>query len=150
MSFSLSLIVFLALVIVTALSGAVFMPGSWYFGLAKPSWTPPSWLFAPVWTILYGMIAVAGWLVWREAGVNAALVAWAAQLAFNGAWSYLMFGRHEIGFAFIDLALMWVAIVAFIVLAWPVSTLASFLFMPYLVWVSLAGALNLAIWRLNP
>lgn len=145
-----TLLVFFGLVFVTALSGALFMPGAWYQGLAKPSFTPPNWLFAPAWTVLYAMIAVAGWLVWERAGMGPAMYAWGAQLVFNGMWSWIMFGRKEIGWALVDLIAMWLSIVAFIVLAWPVSQLAALLFVPYLAWVSFAGLLNQSIWRLNP
>jgi len=145
-------LVLIGFVLVTALAattGAKFMPGTWYASLAKPSWTPPNWLFGPVWTVLYIMIAVAGWLVWREAGWSAPLVFWGAQLILNTAWSVIMFGAHKIGWALADLVLLWLAIVGFIVTAWPISSTAALLFVPYLAWASFAGALNFAVWRLN-
>ena len=83
----LSFLPFLAIVFVVALSGAVFMPGAWYASLKKPSWTPPDWLFAPAWTILYLMIAIAGWLVWRAEGIGPALVMRGLNLLFNALWS---------------------------------------------------------------
>lgn len=146
----LSLLPFLAAVAVTAITGMRFMPGAWYETLSKPVWTPPNWLFGPAWLVLYIMIAIAGWLVWLKAGFGLALLVWVLQLAFNMAWSWIMFGRREIGLAFADLVLMWISIAAFIVLAMPIDTVAGWLFVPYLAWVSYAGALNLAIWRLNP
>jgi benzodiazapine receptor len=79
----LSVLPFLAIVFLVALSGAVFMPGAWYASLKKPSWTPPDWLFAPAWTILYLMIAIAGWLVWRAEGIGPALIIWGLNLFFN-------------------------------------------------------------------
>jgi benzodiazapine receptor len=145
-----SLGVFLALVFLAATTGAFFQPGQWYAGLNKPTWTPPNWLFPVAWTVLYTMIAVAGWKVWQVEGLRAALFVWGIALAFNMAWSWIMFGRQEIGLALIDLILLWVAIVAFMVLAWPVSRTAVYLFVPYFFWVSFAGALNFAVWRLNP
>jgi benzodiazapine receptor len=145
-----SLGVFLALVFLAATTGAFFQPGQWYAGLNKPTWTPPNWLFPVAWTVLYTMIAVAGWKVWQAEGLRAALFVWGIALAFNMAWSWIMFGRQEIGLALIDLILLWVAIVAFMVLAWPVSRTAVYLFVPYFFWVSFAGALNFAVWRLNP
>lgn len=146
----LGLPVFIAIVAAAATTGMQFMPGSWYAGLAKPSWTPPGYLFGPVWAVLYVMIAVAGWRVWMAGGlVSAALAIWAAQLALNAAWSWIMFGRHEIGLALGDIVLMWIAIVAFIATAWTVDRTAALLFVPYLAWVSFAMALNFAIWRLN-
>ena len=145
----LVLLVFFAVTAAAAVFGAVFQPGSWYQTLIKPGWTPPNWLFGPVWTVLYIMIAIAGWLVWREQGLSFVLAVWMGQLILNGAWSWIMFDQHQIGSAFADIVLLWFAIVLFAVLAWPVSPTASLLFIPYLAWASYAGALNFAIWRLN-
>lgn len=146
----LSLLPFVIIVIGVAASGAVFMPGEWYRSLNKPSWTPPSWLFAPAWSVLYLMIAIAGWMVWRAAGLSLALGVWALNLAFNAAWSWLMFGRRQIAAALIDALGMLVTIIAFILLAWPISHYASLLFVPYLAWVAFAATLNATILRLNP
>ncbi len=146
----LSLIVFFAIVVLTAVSGAIFKPGPWYLTLNKPSWTPPDWAFPVVWSILYLMIAVSGWLVWIEAGWTLALMLWLGQLVLNGAWSWLFFGRRRMDLALADVALLWIGILAFIIVAWPISTLAALLFLPYLLWVSVAGLLNLTVWRLNP
>jgi translocator protein len=146
----LSLLPFLAAVFAVSLSGALFRPGEWYLSLQKPSFTPPGWLFAPAWTVLYVFIAVAGWKLWQAAGTGVAFGFWVAQLLLNASWSWVMFGRHEIGNAMIVLCLMWLSIVGFIVTAWPASRTASLLFLPYLAWVTFAGALNFAIWRLNP
>ena len=144
-----TLLVFFVLTAAAAAFGAIFQPGGWYQTLIKPGWTPPNWLFGPVWTLLYIMIAIAGWLVWREQGISALVALWALQLLFNGAWSWIMFSQHQIGWAFADIVLLWGAIILFAVLAWPVAPAASLLFVPYIVWVSYAGALNFAIWRLN-
>ena len=145
----LSLLPFIGLVFLVALSGAVFMPGPWYETLSKPSWTPPNWLFAPAWTVLYVCIAVAGWLVWQAGGYGPALAIWALNLVFNAAWSWLMFGRHNIGAALVDAGAMLVTILGFIWLAMPLSQTAALLFVPYLAWVVFAFALNAEIWRLN-
>ena len=142
-------VAFPILVLAAALFGAQFMPGDWYLALKKPSWTPPNWLFGPVWTTLYVMIAAAGWLVWRAGDRGAAIAVWTANIVLNGLWSWLFFGQRLIGAALVDIALIWATIVAFIVLAWPKSRWASLLFLPYLAWVSLATALNFTIWRLN-
>ena len=144
-----SLIVFFALTFAAALFGAQFKPGEWYVALAKPTWTPPSWVFGPVWTLLYIMIAVAGWMVWRQRGFGPALVVWSVGLVLNALWSWLFFGQRLIGMALVDIVALWLTIVAFIAAAYPVSRTASFLFVPYLAWVSFATALNFAIWRLN-
>ncbi len=150
MSKLVSLSVFAGIVIAAASSGAVFTTGEWYEGLKKPSWTPPNWLFPVAWTILYTMIAVAGWLVWRRAGWSTALTVWGIGLVLNALWSYFMFGRHEIGLALADVAALWVAVALFIALAWNLDRMAAYLFIPYLAWVTLATALNFSVWTLNP
>jgi tryptophan-rich sensory protein len=146
----LSLVVFLALVAAAALTGMQYLPGAWYEALAKPEWTPPNWLFPPVWTVLYIMIAVAGWRVYEKQGVGQALLVWIVSLQLNAAWSVFMFREHQIGLAAGDITALWLSIVAFIAVTWNSNRLASLLFVPYLVWVSYATALNFAIWQLNP
>jgi translocator protein len=121
----------------------------WYAGLAKPSWTPPGWIFGPVWSVLYLSMAIAAWLVWRRGDAVVPMMMFGTQLVFNAAWSWLFFGLHNPGAALIDIALLWMAITATTVVFWWRSTLAGILFVPYLIWVSFATALNLAIWRLN-
>lgn len=145
-----SLLVFLALVAAAALTGMAYLPGPWYEALAKPAWTPPNWVFPPTWAVLYVMIAVAGWRVFEREGINRALIVWAVSLQLNAAWSVIMFREHQIGLAAADIAALWVTIVAFIALTWNTTRLASLLFVPYLLWVSYAAALNFEIWRLNP
>lgn len=146
----LSLAVFLALVAAVSLTGQTYLPGAWYETLAKPEWTPPNWLFPPVWAGLYVLIALAGWRVYEREGFGPALAVWLIGLALNCAWSVLMFGQHRIGLAALDIAALWVTILAFIALTWRTSRIASLLFVPYLVWVSYAVALNVAIYQLNP
>lgn len=148
--FDLSLLVFVALVIATAATGVLFQPGAWYERLAKPSWTPPNWLFGPVWSVLYIMIAVAGWLVWSAEGAGLAIALWACQLVLNGLWSFLFFGIRRMDLAMVDVTLLWLSIAAFAAAALPVSQTAALLFLPYLAWVTIAAALNLSVWRLNP
>jgi translocator protein len=143
------LLVFLAICGAAAFVGATFKPGTWHAELVKPAWNPPNWVFAPVWSILYVMIAVAGWLVWKEDPRSLAMAAWVAQLLFNALWSWIFFGLHRMGLGFADIVLLWVAIAAFVITAWPISMTAALLFIPYWAWVSFAGALNLAMWRLN-
>jgi benzodiazapine receptor len=126
--------------------------GGWYADLAKPSWTPPSWVFGPVWTVLYGMMAVAVWLVWlrrRRRSVAAPMAVFVVQLVFNAAWSPLFFGLHRPGIAFADIVLLWLALAATVCLCFRRRTIAGLLLVPYLLWVSFAAALNFAIWRLN-
>lgn len=132
--------------------GAQFMPGAWYAALAKPAWTPPSAVFGPVWTVLYVMMAVAVWLVWQKrhtTRVGLALALWVLQLTLNALWSWLFFGRHQIGLALVDIGLLWLAIAATIVAFRRVHRVAALLLVPYLAWVSFASALNWALWRLN-
>lgn len=127
------------------------IPG-WYAGLNKPSWNPPSWVFGPVWTTLYLMMAVAGWLVWRRLGLAGAAVPltfFAVQLVLNATWSYLFFGLHRPGAAFGEIVLLWLAIVATLVSFWRVQPLAGALLAPYLAWVTFAAVLNFTIWRMN-
>ncbi len=147
----LGLIIFLALVASAASFGAIFEPGDWYAKLAKPSWAPPNWLFAPVWAVLYITIAVAGWLIWRKVGANrnTALTLWGIQLLLNASWSWVMFGLHQIGAAVVVILALWLMIAAFTVSARRVSEAASALFVPYLGWVSYAALLNIAVWLLN-
>jgi len=129
-----------------ATSGSV---REWYPTIIKPSWNPPGWVFGPVWTILYAMMAVAAWLVWRKTGWSGALVWFAVQLALNAAWSPLFFGLHRIDLALVDIVALWVAITGTLVAFWKVSPLAGGLLIPYLAWVSFATALNFTLWRLN-
>lgn len=145
----IALVAFVGLTAGAAAFGAQFRPGAWYAALAKPTWTPPNWVFAPVWTTLYVMIAVAGWLAWRESGSRTTIIIWAVGLALNAAWSYLFFGQQQIFAALIDIVALWLMIAAFIGAAWPLNRLASLLFVPYLAWVSLATALNWTIYRMN-
>lgn len=145
-----SFVVFAALVAAVALLGGRFRPGAWYASLRKPIWTPPAAVFPPVWALLYLAIATAGWLLWRSPeGAVGALLAWALQLVANGLWSWLFFGLRRAGLAFADIVALLCFIAAFIVLALPQHPAAALLFVPYLLWVAFAAALNYRIWRLN-
>lgn len=146
----IGLIAFLVVVFGVGSFGAQFRPGPWYEALAKPPWNPPNWVFGPVWTFLYVLIAVAGWRVWRgSAGWSPLLSLWVVQLALNGAWSWLFFGRRLIVVALADITLLLFAILAFIIGAWRVDRVAAYLFVPYLLWVGYALTLNAAIAWLN-
>ena len=145
----LSLLVSFVIVFSVAAVGAAFMPGEWYAALNKPTWNPPNWIFGPVWTALYVMIAISGWLLWREPDRTLTMSLFALQLALNGAWSWLFFGRHTISGALLDIVLLLATIVVLIVVAWPINRLAAGLLMPYAAWVAFATVLNAAIWRLN-
>ncbi|WBB66777.1 TspO/MBR family protein [Micromonospora sp. WMMD812] len=120
-----------------------------YAGLTRPAWAPPGWLFGPVWTVLYALIAVAGWLVWRRTGLGRAIWAWIGQLALNAAWTPLFFGAGRYGLAFAEIVLLWLAIGVTVALFARVSRAATLLMLPYWAWVTFAAALNFAIWRMN-
>jgi benzodiazapine receptor len=113
-----SLAVFLVIVFGVAFFGARFTTGPWYEALAKPSWTPPNAVFGPVWTVLYGMVAVAGWLVWRAGGAAnwKPLLAFGVQLVLNGLWSWFFFGLHRPELAFVDILALWTSILITMVL----------------------------------
>ena len=122
---------------------------TWYATLNKPSWNPPNWLFGPVWTALYAMMAVAVWLVWKKVGWNTAVTIFAIQLALNLAWSFIFFGFHQPGLAFLEIVLLWLAIAATVLMFFQVSEVSASLMIPYLLWLSFAAALNFTICRLN-
>ena len=132
--------------------GAAVATATEYQTLAQPAWAPPSWVFGPVWTVLYVLMGVAAWLVWREAGFSAASVAlglFLTQLALNAVWTPLFFGAGLRGWAFLDIVLLALVLTATIVAFWRVRPLAGALLVPYLAWVSFAAVLNFAIWRMN-
>ena len=123
----------------------------WYTTLAKPGFNPPSWVFGPVWTTLYILMALSIWLVWRSSApeARATKFAWFAMLALNAAWSPLFFGLHRPDLALIDIALYLMALAALTRLLWGQSRLAAWLQAPHLAWVAYAGALNASIWWMN-
>ncbi len=140
---------------VGVLSGVATARGvtEWYPTLTRPAFTPPSWIFGPVWTLLYLMMGFAAFLVWQwgleAAGVRVALVAFLVQLALNGLWSLLFFGLRAPGAAFVDIILLWLAIAVTTWLFWRVVHVAGALMLPYLAWVTFAAVLNGSIWSLN-
>nr|WP_296073348.1 TspO/MBR family protein [uncultured Actinoplanes sp.] len=142
---------FAAAVVVAAAIGGLGVAGTAqeYQSLRQPAWAPPSWLFGPVWTVLYAMIALAGWLAWRRAGFHRALWWYAAQLVLNAIWTPLFFGAGRYGLAFADIAVLWVLIGVTVVAFRRIHRPAALLLLPYWLWVSYAGALNLAIWLMN-
>lgn len=149
----LALAGWLLLCFAAASPGAVFVPGEWYAALKKPAWNPPGWLFGPVWSALYTLMAVSAWLVWQRGGFHAQrrpLTLFLAQLALNAAWTPLFFGLHRPGVAFAEIILLWVAIAWTLAAFWPVHRVAAWLLVPYLAWVSFAAVLNGTLWRLNP
>jgi tryptophan-rich sensory protein len=132
--------------------GGLFGPGEWYGALKKPSWNPPGWIFGPVWSALYTMMALAAWLVWRQGGwvqERRPLLIFLAQLALNALWTPLFFGWQWPGVAFVEIVLLWLAIAATLAAFYRVSRVAAWLLVPYLAWVSFAAVLNFTLWRLN-
>jgi translocator protein len=143
----------LALTFAAASLGALFLPGEWYAALKKPTWNPPNWIFGPVWTALYVAMAVAAWLVWRRGGMveqRRPLTLFVVQLLFNALWSPLFFGMKRPAFALFDLGLLWLALTATLIAFSQANRFAGALLVPYLAWVTFAGALNFALWQLNP
>ena len=121
----------------------------WYPALKKPPWTPPGWVFGPVWTLLYPMVAASGWLAWREGRARFGPLVYLLQLALNAAWPWLFFAERRPGLALLCIAALCLAIVATIAAFWRLSRGAALLLVPYLAWVAFATALNHAIWRIN-
>ncbi|MDX2158033.1 MAG: TspO/MBR family protein [Hyphomicrobiaceae bacterium] len=150
MSRLVSLCVFLAISVGGGLLiGTVSRPGPWYAALAKPSFNPPSWVFAPVWTTLYVMIGVAGWRAWLADGGPTAMRLWAAQMALNFSWSPIFFVLNAPALALAIILALLAVIFAFIVASWPRDRLAGWLFVAYAAWVGFASVLNAAIVWLN-
>ena len=150
MNRAIPLILFLVLVIGGGLAiGFLTVPGEWYTGLAKPSFNPPNWLFAPVWTILYVLVAIAGWRIWRKDAGGRAMKLWWTQLVLNFLWSPSFFAAHQIGLAFVVILLLLATILAFIATAWRLDRRGAWMFIPYAAWVAFASALNASILALN-
>lgn len=126
---------------------------NWYAALNKPTFNPPNWIFGPVWSALYILMAVSLWLVWKsdvDSSIkNKAILIFAMQLILNFFWSIIFFHFHQLGFALVEIICMWIFILFSIIKFYPVSKTASYLLFPYLLWVSFASILNYAIWKLN-
>jgi benzodiazapine receptor len=126
---------------------------SFYAQLARPAWAPPAWLFGPVWSLLYLLMALAAWLVWRRAGLAGARLAlglYVTQLAANALWSWLFFAWRQGAAASVEVLLLWALVLATTLAFWRISRVAAWLLVPYLAWVSFAAVLTFAIWRRNP
>jgi translocator protein len=137
-----------------SLPGILFRPGDWYFKtLRRPSWNPPAWVFGPAWAVLFTLMGIAAWLVWREGGWSGAsglaLGVFLLHLPVNAAWSWFFFGLRRPDWAAIEVGVLWISVLASTILFWQVLPLAGGLLLPYLLWVSFAATLNVAIWRLN-
>lgn len=138
-----------AVVGVGILIGTLSAPGPWYEALRKPPFNPPNWIFAPVWTVLYVFIAIAGWRVWRRTPRGTLPGAWAAQMLLNWSWTPLFFVLHQVWAAFAVIVLLFALVLVFIARAWSTDRTAALLFVPYAAWVAFAGLLNVSIAVLN-
>ncbi len=154
---SLKLVIAVAIPnVVGVLAGLVTVSavGDWYLTIAKPSWTPPSWVFAPVWTILYTLMGAAAYLVWKDCkgqtDAKKGLIWFDVQLVLNFFWSLAFFGLKSPGLAFVVIIALWVAIVVTTGIFWEMKKkLATLLMVPYLLWVTFAAGLNAQIWFMN-
>jgi len=127
--------------------------GAFYAQLERPGWAPPGWLFGPVWSALYVLMAVAAWLVWRDGGVRGAARAlglFVAQLGANALWTWLYFAWQQGAWAFLEVLVLWLLVLATCVAFWRHRRVAGVLLLPYLAWVAFAAALTWSTWRLNP
>ena len=146
-----SLLAFLVVTFAAAALGSLSMPDAWYAALTKPSFNPPNWIFGPVWTVLYALIAFAGWRIWKQAGGwCGALSLWVLQLVLNGLWTPLFFGIHRIDLALLDIATLVLVLIATIIAFFKCDRIAGVVLLPYLAWVSFAILLTVSIYRLNP
>lgn len=145
--------VFLAACGAAAATGAMFPPGDWYRALKKPAWTPPNLAFPLVWTLLYLAMSYAGsrvaWHAAQDPAAGIALALWSAQIALNTLWTPVFFGLRRMGAALLVICLLWIAVAATMFAFWRIDSLAGLLFAPYLLWVTIAAALNASVLRLN-
>ena len=142
--------IFLAACFAAGSTGGLFPPGPWYRNLTKPGWTPPDWVFPVTWTTLYLCMSAAGARAALAEDNGLPMALWALQIALNGLWTPVFFGLKRIRLGMLVLVLLWLSVAATLLALWSVDWIAGALFVPYLVWVSIAGALNLSVWRLNP
>ncbi|PVB63265.1 TspO/MBR family protein [Labrenzia sp. 011] len=131
------------------LIGTLSAPGPWYEALRKPPFNPPNWIFAPVWTVIYVLIAIAGWRIYRFAPGSLLMGVWGVQMLFNWAWTPVFFSLQQIWAAFAVIVLLFALVLIFIIRAWNADRMAALLFLPYAAWVAFAGLLNLSIAVLN-
>lgn len=148
--FTILFLIFLAACFAAGATGALFPPGPWYDRLHKPRWTPPNWLFPVAWTTLYLAMSYAAALVALSENNGLGLALWGLQIALNTLWTPVFFGLRRLKQGLYVLVTLWVSVAATMVVFFNVAPLAGWLFMPYLAWVSVAGALNYAVWKLNP
>lgn len=137
--------IFLLACAAAASTGILFKPGQWYASLVKPSFTPPNWLFPVAWSIIYLLLAWAGYRLSLIPGSQTVLALWAAQIALNTLWTPVFFGAHRIFAAMLILTLLWLVVAAMVVMALQLDVITGLILFPYLVWLCVAGALNFSI-----
>ena len=146
----LALLLFITLTVLSGIAiGYATMPGEWYLQLIKPDFTPPGWVFGPIWTFLYMIIGISGWCVWKTQSYGRSMKLWWAQLTLNFFWSPIFFSLHKIGIAFVIILLLFVTVVEFIRSTWRHNHTAALLFIPYAAWLGFASILNGYILVLN-
>lgn len=145
----LSLGVFVLLAFAAGFVGSRFLPGDWYATLAKPSFNPPNSVFAPVWSALYLLMAIAAWRSWRKSGIDVAIGLWLAQLVLNAAWPWLFFGRHLLAVALMGIIALLALIIVTTAAFFRRDRAAGWMMLPYIAWVGFATLLNAALWQLN-
>jgi tryptophan-rich sensory protein len=150
MEFFTLFLTYLAACGAAAATGALFQPGDWYRSLNKPRWTPPDWLFPVAWTVLYLSMSVAAARVAMVGDSGQALALWSVQIALNALWTPVFFGLRRLGAGLVIIFLLWLAVAATMLAFWQVDRIAGLLLAPYLLWVSIAGALNRSVWVRNP
>ncbi len=133
-----------------AATGAMFMPGAWYRALSKPDWTPPDWVFPVAWTLLYLCMSASAARVAAIPGTGQALALWSVQIALNTLWTPVFFGLRRMGAGLVIIVLLWLAVAATMVAFWSHDWISGLLFAPYLLWVTIAAALNRSVWARNP
>ena len=149
MNHALQLMGFVVVTFCAPAMGAFAKPGPWYQTIERPTWNPPSWIFGPVWTLLYISMAVAAWLVWRRQGWGRPMVLYGTQLVLNAAWTPVFFGAHQIGGALVVILLLWFSVLLTMGAFMRVHKIAGMLLVPYFAWLSFATFLNYTLWRLN-
>lgn len=142
--------IFFAACLGAGVTGGLFPPGPWYRGLNKPWFTPPDWVFPVTWMVLYLCMAFAAARVALLDGAGIALAFWALQIAFNGLWTPVFFGLKNIRMGMAVVSFLWLTVFSTMVAMWQVDWIAGVLFIPYLIWVTIAAALNAGVWWLNP
>lgn len=133
-----------------ATTGAMFPPGPWYERLDRPPWTPPNWVFPVAWTVLYLAMSWAAARVAPMDGSGTGMALWGLQIAFNTLWTPIFFGLRRFGGAIVVVVALWIAVAATMVVFWQFDRIAGLLFVPYLMWCTVAAALNISMWRRNP